>query len=351
MQKSFFPNLESLRGFAAIFVLLFHTKKETWLYYVPFVERGHVFVDFFFVLSGFIIAYNYDNKIQNAQDSKLFVLKRVFRLYPLHVFAMFLALLGCVIAPKPNTLETYNTFVIELLLLQSIPPFIYLYNYTWNIPAWSISTEMWTYILFIPLLKRPSKKISFLIFSFIYLLVYTQSWHHLQLTGFMPLLRCIAAFALGNYIHKFYMQKPTFLLNIFADTLTIIAIIVVFFLYAYLYTSNYYFEVILSFLFAVLILLATKDDFILSTILQSRIPLYLGKISYSIYLTHSLVILFVSKFMTIVLRIPWQEQHKTVLYPLFVLVFTIVFSSFTYHFIESKFKNAYKRFLNVRIYQ
>jgi peptidoglycan/LPS O-acetylase OafA/YrhL len=349
MQKSFFPNLESLRGLAAIFVLLFHTKKETILKLIPFVEKGHVFVDFFFVLSGFIIAYNYEKKIHTFIDRKIFILKRIFRLFPLHIFVMLFAALSCIIAPKPNISETYITFIIEFLLLQAIPPFIFLYAYKWNVPAWSISTELWTYFLFIPLLIRPSKIVTIGIFVTIYLLTYFPIIPSLHLDGFTLLLRCISAFALGNFTYKLYLNNNwlfsnNLMLSKILDSIVLIFICLTFFLSLHI-VKSYYAELVLTFLFAVLILCATKEHFILTKLLKTRIALYLGKLSYSIYLTHSIIILYASKFMSIALRIPWQEQHKTILYPILVLIFTVIFSHFTYKFIERPFKNLYKRFI------
>ena len=58
--KTKLNHLESLRGIAAITVVLFHWEVNSILNN-NFTKNGWIMVDFFFVLSGFIIAYNYQN--------------------------------------------------------------------------------------------------------------------------------------------------------------------------------------------------------------------------------------------------------------------------------------------------
>jgi peptidoglycan/LPS O-acetylase OafA/YrhL len=66
-KREFFPQLTSVRFFAALIVILYHYHKE-FSPYLPgpilnFVEHGYVGVSFFFVLSGFILAANYNDRL------------------------------------------------------------------------------------------------------------------------------------------------------------------------------------------------------------------------------------------------------------------------------------------------
>ena len=61
--------LESLRGIAAISVALFHFQTESFLTNNIFIRNSWLMVDFFFVLSGFVIAYNYQSKIKHFRGS------------------------------------------------------------------------------------------------------------------------------------------------------------------------------------------------------------------------------------------------------------------------------------------
>ncbi len=86
--------LTSLRGIAALLVVLYHIKH--WLHAYPITEnlgflynKGYLAVDFFFILSGFIIAFNYRNQFLDkftTQKYGIFIYKRFARVYPLHFF-------------------------------------------------------------------------------------------------------------------------------------------------------------------------------------------------------------------------------------------------------------------------
>ena len=76
-------SLEGLRGIAAISVAFFHFNNGSHFNNI-FVSNAWLMVDFFFVLSGFVIALNYQNKLKNIHDLLVFQKKRFFRLYPLH---------------------------------------------------------------------------------------------------------------------------------------------------------------------------------------------------------------------------------------------------------------------------
>ena len=81
--------LESLRGIAALFIALFHYPSSSFLFF----EKGFYAVNFFFILSGFVISYNYADRIKNLSDLIQFQIKRFYRLYPVHLFVLVLILL------------------------------------------------------------------------------------------------------------------------------------------------------------------------------------------------------------------------------------------------------------------
>lgn len=83
--KQHFEILDGLRGIAAISVVIFHFME----FVVPdynksFIAHAYLAVDFFFCLSGFVIAYAYDNKLKNLGNTLFFKL-RLIRLHPLVV--------------------------------------------------------------------------------------------------------------------------------------------------------------------------------------------------------------------------------------------------------------------------
>ena len=87
MQTSRFHVLDAWRGIAALLVALERLHAHGVFYSLPFVRNSYLFVDFFFVLSGFVIAHAYADKITDARSALTFALRRFGRLWPLHIFA------------------------------------------------------------------------------------------------------------------------------------------------------------------------------------------------------------------------------------------------------------------------
>src|ERR1700722_17201361 len=80
-----FRVLDSCRGLCAVAVVLFHLDTYTHWYWLPVIPNGFVAVDFFFVLSGFVIASAYQAKLQTFADASRYAIRRFGRLYPLHL--------------------------------------------------------------------------------------------------------------------------------------------------------------------------------------------------------------------------------------------------------------------------
>jgi peptidoglycan/LPS O-acetylase OafA/YrhL len=149
--------LDSWRGIAACMVALFHLEANSHIEDLAFVRNSWLFVDFFFVLSGFVIAANYQRRLLDGFGFWRFVLLRFGRLYPLHLFvlAVFLGLkaiqaqvpvLSSVARNQPFGLrDSPVAIAANLLLVHSMGVLDFL---SFNILSWSVSTEFWAYIAF-----------------------------------------------------------------------------------------------------------------------------------------------------------------------------------------------------------
>lgn len=87
-------SLTGIRFFAAIFVIFFHyldTKQYAGLYITELTRYGYVGVSLFFVLSGFVLAYNYPN-FTSAAERNRFWWARFARIYPLYLVALLASL-------------------------------------------------------------------------------------------------------------------------------------------------------------------------------------------------------------------------------------------------------------------
>lgn len=148
--------LTSARGIAAWLVVLFHLRRS--IADLPadalaFLAKGYLAVDFFFLLSGFVIALSYGERLRRNGLAAIpaFLQRRIARIWPLHAVMLGFALLlaGLLAATGRSTAAfPLAQFPAHLLLVQSwglADPL------RWNDPAWSISCELAAYLLF-PLL-------------------------------------------------------------------------------------------------------------------------------------------------------------------------------------------------------
>lgn len=92
-----FEALDSWRGLAAVFIILFHAQVASHVRDASLVRAGEMFVDFFFVLSGFVIAHAYSERLTRGSDFGRFMVLRIGRVFPLHLamLALFIMMETC----------------------------------------------------------------------------------------------------------------------------------------------------------------------------------------------------------------------------------------------------------------
>src|SRR5580765_4671714 len=127
MQKPELPALTGIRFYAALLVFLSH------VILIPGMEElsggrlifnvGVVGVSFFFVLSGFILTYNYGDVLRAGVAGpayKRFVWGRLTKIYPVHVLALLMVL--PIAITSPNLPLDWRALPVHLLLLQCFWP-------------------------------------------------------------------------------------------------------------------------------------------------------------------------------------------------------------------------------------
>ena len=133
--------LDGMRGIAALAVVLYHIAT------VPFLRApvGYLAVDFFFALSGFVIAHAYRQRLLDGMSFAQFAILRVARLYPVLLLGFLLALLRAVALfvlhdpGAPSLEEIVSGGTLNLLLLPT--PIVGAYMFL-NVPAWSLMFEL-----------------------------------------------------------------------------------------------------------------------------------------------------------------------------------------------------------------
>jgi len=140
--------LTSFRFIAAFAVFASHLfylesfNDTKWIFENIFYE-GYLGVTFFFILSGFILTYNYYNKFDELNKTKVksFLKARIARIYPVYVLTFLIAIPLSIVGILKEPLTSFFVALINLLMLQSFVPISKVY-FSYNAPSWSISNEM-----------------------------------------------------------------------------------------------------------------------------------------------------------------------------------------------------------------
>ena len=88
MKQPHLHSIDTLRGLGAVIIVLYHSGK---MFAAPtLAAHGYLLVDFFFVLSGFVMTYSYEGRVNGGETFRDFAFSRFARLYPLYLFTLIL---------------------------------------------------------------------------------------------------------------------------------------------------------------------------------------------------------------------------------------------------------------------
>lgn len=288
--------LTGARGVAAWLVVLFHMRSM-----MPGaggmtgqLSYGYLAVDFFFVLSGFVIWMTYAERLraEGLAGVPEFLKRRVARVWPLHLFMLAMAAafaLALAMMDRPDWAQYPPAELpLHIFLLQN---WDLTSRLTWNVPAWSISCELAAYLLF-PLLvmavdwrKLPTWALLlaalaaagavYAVFAAIGATVLGQAI--LQ----VGVLRCLGEFALGTIMCALWLRwRDAPAVPAFAAALLGLALVTA-------YVAGWLPQIAaLPLAFAALVQLLALTSGMRGNPLESRPVHYLGEISYATYLGH-----------------------------------------------------------------
>lgn len=304
-----FEALDGWRGLCALFVAIMHFPAASPLTQNAFFSNAWLFVDYFFVLSGFVIANGYLRTINSGTSYLQFAVKRFGRIYPLHVavlaaFVAWEALRAFVPALAGSGAEPFtdgnsmSALVSNLLLLNGTGLHSML---TWNGPSWSLSAEFWTYLAFGGLLLVYRRHIWMALLPLVVLapvVLYLYSPHAMDTTYDFGLLRCFYGFAVGALLNMAALPSINAARTqrasdqgtgiriswTLAELATVLAVAV--------YVSMHG-RTELAFLapavFAFCVYVFAHEGGLVSLLLRSRPFAVLGTLSYAIYMVHIFV--------------------------------------------------------------
>ena len=381
--KKYLANLTPMRGIAALLTVVFHVdlmlgsggdfliKKSHSLV----LSRKYLMVDFFFILSGFIMCHVYGKMFSasvNKNSFRKFTIARFARVYPLHLLTLSYCIVLFFITaklgiPKNLVIEIDNnaySVVTNLLLLHSMN----LHNwFSWDHASWSISTEWWAYMIF-PFLVAPFQKLNksskamvavaciagYLCITFFIVPLVTvpkeipfvkldPSQLSINVAYEYGYLRCLCGFILGMVVYEGY--KVGWLKSILSNGFILAALFL-----AVLVCMHFTLPDFITILFCPFILLCgaygspNTDKLFKKTAFQK-----IGDWSFSIYLTHQPLLFTIGAVFTYLnpmdpAKVPMGPPPKP---PLFIawlicLAFiglVLLVSYFTYRFVEVPARN------------
>ena len=334
--------LDGLRGVAAIMVLALHFPvTDSFFTNNFFVRQSWLFVDFFFCLSGFIIATNYYTKINNWSIFKTYIHKRIARLLPLLYFTVILyfmyemigLFLKMKIEPQPICFYVMQT-IDSLSFLNSTV--IFGSTQGMNPPSWSISAEMISYIVFgLGMIFFPKKKIYVSItIVFLCVLFMIISNDYTFQNGDYGFVRGLLGFNLGVITYKISKIK-NFKTNLF-EVPVIIFMFVAFYFTFYNKTDFQNLQyLVFPFIFSLVVYVFRFSSGFISNVLNTRFLQMLGKLSYSIYLNHYLLLIIMYQISLKLFGVEMNEPNSSILFLVSIIV-VILYSAATYHFIEMR---------------
>lgn len=327
-----------MRGLFALMVLLLHFPVITFFTNNFVIRQSYLFVDFFFVLSGFIIGANYLKQIENFADFKRYFIKRLIRLYPLLFYTAviyFLYLMvgeylldGLKVIHRP--FQTNFLELIDTLLFMNSTPILGI-SQGMNPPSWSISAEIISYLSFgigALFFRRNIAVYCFLIAIFcIFFMIKKNSF--VFSNGDFGFVRGLLGFNFG--VISFILSQKNRIKYPSLQIPLVLLLIVAFFAIDFLKIELL--KLIFPLLFATLIYAFLHEHSFINQILLTNSIQFLGKISYSIYLNHYLILMVSYIFFFRILGIPIREPYTTCVCFVSVTV-TILYSYFTYLFVE-----------------
>ena len=357
--------LDGLRGILALFVVVYHLREPLeaisgpMTRALPIVGEGWFAVDVFFVMSGFVMAYVYGSTFARKvtwAEYRAFFVARIARLYPVHLAAMLV--LALVFLPRlydtPEVMDGSGRFSWEsglasLLMLHS--PWID--HRSWNFPSWSISAEWHAYVLFPflvgPVLGRKTPWLAALV-GLCVSAVCALYWADLPpdrypTNGPAVLIRVLPLFLAGMALyplHNAFGERFGRAFSAWALMALVLTLL------------NIPTLAPLVVLFVPFLLLFVLNAPALRAPLSSKPARFLGSISYSLYMTHALVMLIGYPLVWYGARLFWSEEVARSSAPFqwgvlaVSILASIVLGVMVWRFIEAPARSRVARLLSPR---
>jgi peptidoglycan/LPS O-acetylase OafA/YrhL len=359
----YFQNIDGLRFIAALSVTMFHCFKILPAYFsygenlifnvLNFIfSQGELGVNFFFVLSGFLISYLsiYEINKNGSFNAMNFIIRRCLRIWPLFYLV---TLFGFFIGPIIFGYEINSNIYMYCLFLAN---FEYMFN---GFPGaqfltvhWSVSIEEQYYISWAILLFciRLSQKHLFLTF-FLFIILISTIFRLIYPSSHLHTLSVISDIGIGGVLATLSFYNNAFLVllkNLKKSTIIILYIIGFLFIYfpdIFLIDFYAFRRTALGLFWGFIIVEQTFCQNSLYKI--SNIPFlsFLGNLTYGTYMYHSIIILIINSIW-IKYGIFSKSIYIFYLQTFIILFLTLIVSIISYRYFEKPFLNLKEKFRN-----
>lgn len=332
--------MTALRFWAALWVVLFHYKPYAGPEAVGWavLGKGYLAVDFFFMLSGFVLAHVYRGSLEAGTYSRSgFIIKRLARIYPMHIATLAFFVLLALAGPKLGVPADPQRFDFSKL-----PQHILLVH-AWfgdgqqfNFPSWSISAEFFAYLAFpiVMMLGRWPRTMLALgvlaTFGWYWLAVPVAGAPSTHLSNWQ-IMRIMPEFLLGAGLRE-AMERPTPVLSrILGARSAVGAALLAVLALAALNAPDW------AMLIALVILLAAgaeRGRMRRDGLLERPASVYLGEISYGLYMVHIAVANVAFHILDLFMPRPQETTAASLLTTALVAGLAVATSALTHRLIE-----------------
>ena len=343
-----FEVLDALRGVCAVLVVFYHVLLNNHVSATAFVRGGYLFVDFFFVLSGFVIAYNYAGRITDGSSFADFVIKRFFRLWPLHLFLLglyFVVEIGSLSGqPDGAAIGTVSGRTLpDLWRTATLTNAIGMdHQSAWNMPSWSISAEWWTYIVFglivLALPRHFRAGLLGMVAVGLAVIIANHATMHIQADH--GVFRCLVGFGLGAFLASVWPRVAPRIAALGPRSFGIAEVVLIAAIAIFVAASRLTaWSFLAPFLFTLAVAVFAHERGPVSRLLHHPVFLRAGMLSFSIYMVHNFVMGRVRNVLGLLerhigLRLdytdPWQMDALT----LAILAAVWIASEITWRLVE-----------------
>lgn len=355
--------LDAIRGLAASLVAVHHYSALAGSDFSIYFHNFYLFVDFFFVLSGYIIATAYFNRLSSVEDGMRFMTLRLARIYPLHVviiigFAL-LEIIRVVVSPLLGITLDAVAFEAANMSPQALSLHLLLLNGmgildtpSWNYPAWSISVEFYTYgcfavVMMTPLLARLRLSPLFWgaagMLALVSLMFCSTS---INVYADYAMLRCLSGFAFGVALQRLLASRGNGLEPRRGLRAGVMEVLAVGFCIGYIALTDdarsFYAPVIFTILIGIFVL----HEGWISKLMRHWTLMALGRWSFGIYMVHALLL---HPLTILTRRFNGEAVSQALVWgtPVFVAL-TIFAAALSYRFIEAPMRDYVRNKLDAR---